>query len=167
MSQAATRERLDYAAFRKQAPTVANALTELSKTARENGIEPDLIELIKIRASQINGCAFCLQYHLNEARKLGVAPEKLDLVATWREAGIYAKREETALAWTEALTDVSHKGAPDDLYADVVATFGDTQALFLTVAVATINTWNRIGVAFAFAPPIPKATMGQAARAAG
>jgi AhpD family alkylhydroperoxidase len=154
--------RLDYAAFRKAAPAVADALTALSKTAREAGLEPDLIELLKIRASQINGCAFCLQYHLNEARKLGVAAEKLDLVATWREAGIYSKRDEAALAWTEALTDVSHKGAPDDLYADVVATFGDTQATFLTVAVATINAWNRIGVAFAFAPPIPRAALSRA-----
>jgi AhpD family alkylhydroperoxidase len=158
--------RLDYAAFRKQAPTVADALTAISKTAKENGLEPDLIELLKIRASQINGCAFCLQYHLNEARKLGVAAEKLDLVAVWHEAGIYSKREEVALAWTEALTEVSRIGAPDELYADVVATFGDTQALFLTVAVATINTWNRIAIAFAFAPPIPKAAPG-ASRAAG
>jgi AhpD family alkylhydroperoxidase len=159
--------RLDYAAFRKAAPTVADALTAISKTARENGIEPELIELLKIRASQINGCAFCLQYHLNEARKLGVAAEKLDLVAVWPEAGVYSQREETALAWTEALTEVSRNGAPDDLYADVVATFGETQALFLTVAIATINTWNRIGVAFAFAPPIPKPATGAAARAAG
>ncbi|MGE5539951.1 MAG: carboxymuconolactone decarboxylase family protein [Gemmatimonas sp.] len=164
MSRAASHVRLDYAEFRKRAPQVADALTALSKTARENGIEPDLVELIKIRASQINGCAFCLQYHLNEARRLGVAPEKLDLVATWREAGIYSAREQAALAWTEALTEVSRNGAPEDVYEEVVARFGDTQALFLTVAVATINTWNRIGVAFTFAPPIPKPA---AARAAG
>jgi AhpD family alkylhydroperoxidase len=163
MSHATTHVRLDYAEFRKKAPSVADALSGISKTARENGIEPELVELIKIRASQINGCAFCLQFHLNEARKLGAAPEKLDLVATWREAGIYSDREQAALAWTEALTDISRQGAPDDLYAEVVAEFGDTQALFLTVAVATINTWNRIAVAFAFAPPIPKA----AVRAAG
>jgi AhpD family alkylhydroperoxidase len=166
MSHATIQERLDYLEFRKAAPAVAESLTTISKTAREAGLEPDLIELIKIRASQINGCAFCLQFHLNEARKLGAAPEKLDLVATWREAGIYSAREQAALAWTEALTDISRKGAPDDLYAEVVAQFGDTQAMFLTVAVAAINTWNRIAVAFAFAPPIPKAA-GAAQRAAG
>jgi AhpD family alkylhydroperoxidase len=149
--------RVDYAEFRKTAPSVADSLTTISKTARENGLEPELIELIKVRASQINGCAFCLQFHLNEARKLGVAPEKLDLVATWREAGIYSAREQAALAWTESLTEIARNGAPDGLYRDVVAAFGDRQALFLTVAVATINTWNRIAVAFAFAPPIAKA----------
>jgi AhpD family alkylhydroperoxidase len=148
--------RLDYAQFGKVAPAVVSALQALSKTASEAGLEKDLIELIKIRASQINGCAFCLQYHLNEARKLGVAPEKLDLAATWPDAGIFSERERAALAWTETLTEVSRHGASDEAYAAVGKQFNENEVAFLTVAIGTINLWNRLGVGFRFSPPIPR-----------
>jgi AhpD family alkylhydroperoxidase len=137
--------RIEYAQFGKIAPSAVAALQALSRTASEAGLEKDLIELIKVRASQINGCAFCLQYHLNEARTLGVAAEKLDLAATWHDAGIFSEREQAALAWTETLTRVAVGGH-----------FSETEIAFLTVAVGAINLWNRIGVGFRFTPPIPR-----------
>ena len=147
--------RMEYAEFTKAAPDVVSALRALTKTATDAGLEKDLVELIKIRASQINGCAFCLQYHLNEARKHGVAPEKLDLVATWEEAGVYSERERAALAWTETLTRVADGGVSDEAYAAVGRTFNDKETTYLTSAIGNINAWNRIGVAFRFSPPIP------------
>jgi len=148
--------RLEYAQFGKIAPSAVAALQALSRTASEAGLEKDLIELIKVRASQINGCAFCLQYHLNEARKLGVAAEKLDLAAAWHDAGIFSEREQAALKWTETLTRVAEGGVSDEAFAAVGRHFSETEIAFLTVAVGTINLWNRIGVAFRFAPPVPR-----------
>jgi AhpD family alkylhydroperoxidase len=148
--------RLDYAAFGKIAPSAVAALQALSKTASEAGLEKELIELIKIRASQINGCAFCLQYHLTEARKAGVAAEKLDLAATWPDAGIFSEREQAALKWTETLTRLAENGAPEEVYAAVRKHFNETETAFLTVAIGTINAWNRIGVGLSFPPTIPK-----------
>lgn len=147
--------RLEFAPFMKAAPDVIAALRALTKASVDAGLEKDLIELIKIRASQINGCAFCLQFHLNEARKLGVAAEKLDLVATWQEAGIYSERELAALAWTETLTRVAEHSASDEAYAAIGKEFDEKEVMFLTAAIANINAWNRIGVAFGFSPPIP------------
>ncbi len=106
-----------------------------------------------MRASQLNGCAFCLQLHLNFARKLGVAAAKLDLVAAWREAGVFDERESAALAWTETLTRLGAESASDAEYAALRAQFSEDEALFLTVAIGVINQWNRIGVALRFAPP--------------
>ena len=147
--------RLEFTAFMKAAPDVIAGLRALTKASVDAGLEKDLIELIKIRASQINGCAFCLQFHLNEARKLGVAVEKLDLVATWQEAGVYSEREFAALAWTEILTRVADNGASDEAYAAIGKEFDEKEVMFLTAAIANINAWNRIGVAFGFSPPIP------------
>ena len=153
MSQA----RLEFAPFMKTAPDVIAALRALTKASVDAGLEKDLIELIKIRASQINGCAFCLQHHLNEARKLGVAAEKLDLVATWQEAGVYSEREQVALAWTETLTRVADNGASDEAYAAAGKAFNEKEVMYLTAAIGNINAWNRIGVAYRFSPPIPVA----------
>ena len=125
-----------------------------SNVANVSARDKALAELIKIRVSQINGCAFCLQHHLNIARKLGVKPEKIDLVAAWRDAGVFSARECAALAWSECLTNLPTSGAPDDTYAAVRAHFTEAEAVFLTVAIGTINNWNRIGVALRFAPPV-------------
>lgn len=147
--------RIDYNAFRDIAPAAYSGLLALGKAVDDSGLEKSLTELIKIRASQLNGCAFCLQYHLNVARKIGVPTAKLDLVATWREAGVYSEREMAALAWAEALTLIV-EGAPDDaLYQQTLQHFSREELVFLTVSVATINQWNRIGGALRFAPPIP------------
>ena len=144
--------RVAYEDFVARAPAVAAALRELSKSAGEVGLDKRLIELIKVRASQINGCAFCVQFHLNLARKLGVSAAKLDLVAVWREAGVFDARECAALAWTETLTRLDPAAASDAEYAALRTQFSEDEALFLTVAVGVINQWNRIGVALRFAP---------------
>jgi AhpD family alkylhydroperoxidase len=145
--------RVTYEDFAARAPAVAAALRELSKTAGEAGLDKRLVELIKVRASQINGCAFCVQFHINLARKLGVSAAKLDLVAAWREAGVFDARESAALAWTETLTRLGPESASDADYAALRAAFSEDEALFLTVAIGVINQWNRIGVALRFAPP--------------
>jgi len=145
--------RVRYEDFIARAPAVAAALREISKTAGEAGLDKRLVELVKVRASQINGCAFCVQFHINLARKLGVAAAKLDLVAVWREAGVFDARESAALAWTETLTRLGPESASDADYAALRAAFNEDEALFLTVAIGVINQWNRIGVALRFAPP--------------
>jgi AhpD family alkylhydroperoxidase len=145
--------RVAYEDFVARAPAVAAALRELSQSAAEAGLDKRLVELIKVRASQLNGCAFCVQFHVNLARKLGVAVAKLDLVAAWREAGVFDERESAALAWTETLTRLGPESASDADYAALRAQFGEDEALFLTVAIGVINQWNRIGVALRFAPP--------------
>lgn len=146
--------RLTYDAFTKATPAVHDALLMLGKAVDDSGLEKPLTELIKIRASQINGCAFCIQYHLNVARNRGVGGEKLDLVAAWREAGVFSEREMAALAWTEILTGMMPDSTSDTAYAAVLRHFTETEALFLTIAVGTINQWNRIAVALRFAPPL-------------
>ena len=154
MSSAHTR--VDYEVFRKLAPEAYSALLALGKAVEDSGLDKGLTELVKIRASQINGCAFCAQFHLTIARQAGVDPVKLDLVAVWRDAGIFSERECAALAWAEVLTDLAAKGAPDETYATVRRHFTETEAVFLTLAIGTINNWNRIGVALRFSPPIPR-----------
>ena len=148
--------RCDYEDFARIAPAARAALTALGAAVAESGLEKELTELVKLRASQINGCAFCLQFHLNVSRKLGVPAEKLDLVAAWREAGIFSERELAALAWTEALTGIAAGVPSDEAYAALLRHFSESEAVFLTVAIGTINQWNRIAVALRFTPPIPK-----------
>jgi AhpD family alkylhydroperoxidase len=112
--------------------------------------------MAKLRVSQINNCAFCLQIHLNVARKLGVAQDKLDLMATWHEAGLFSDKECAALAWAETLTRLADRSVPDEAYAAVRRHFSENQVIFLSVAIGTINAWNRLGAAFRFTPPIQK-----------
>jgi AhpD family alkylhydroperoxidase len=117
--------------------------------------QDSLIELIKIRGSQINGCAYCLQFHLNAARRAKITETKLGLVAVWRDAGIFSAREKAALAWTEALTHVTPAGVDDPTYNDAAKEFTESELASLTVAIATINAWNRIAMTYRFTPPIP------------
>jgi AhpD family alkylhydroperoxidase len=145
----------DWPSYEQTAPAVAAALTLLGKAVDDSGLEKPLTELLKVRASQLNGCAFCLQFHLNMARRLGVAQAKMDLVATWREAGVFSARERAALAWTEALTLMAQQPVTDALYAEVQAAFTASEIAFLTAAVAAINAWNRIAGPLQFAPPKP------------
>ena len=148
--------RLTYDAFRKIAPTAHDALLAMGKSADESGIDKQIIELVKLRVSQINNCAFCLQIHLNVSRRLGVPQEKLDLVATWEEAGIFSDKESAALAWAEALARLAGHSVSDAAYAAIREHFSEEEVVFLSVSIATINAWNRLGAAFRFAPPIPK-----------
>ena len=144
-----------YETFRAQAPASHAALLALSKSAGDSGLDKRMIELVKIRTSQINGCAFCVQHHLTIARELGVDAVKLDLVATWREAGLFSPREMAALAWAEALAGMAHHPVADATYAALLAKFSESEAMFLTVAIASINAWNRVAGALRFTPSIP------------
>jgi AhpD family alkylhydroperoxidase len=146
--------RVTYDAFARLAPVAQQSLLAMGKQADESGIDKEIVELVKLRVSQINNCAFCLQIHLNVARKLGIAQAKLDLVATWEEAGIFSERECAALAWAETLARLAGRGVSDEAYAAVRKHFSEEEVVFLSVSVATINAWNRLGAAFRFAPPI-------------
>lgn len=150
--------RLPYDAFAKIAPLAPQSLIAMGRLADESGLDKQIVELVKLRVSQLNNCAFCLQIHLDVARKLGLPQEKLDLVATWEEAGIFSERECAALAWAETLTRLVGHSIPDAAYEAVRRHFSEEEVVFLSVSVATINAWNRLGAAFRFAPPIPKAT---------
>ncbi|MFZ6861896.1 carboxymuconolactone decarboxylase family protein [Undibacterium sp. Ji67W] len=144
---------LSFEDFIQAAPDVYASLLSLGKAVDASGLDKKLTELIKIRASQINHCAFCLQFHIQIARKLGIPSEKIDLVAVWQEAGIFSAREKAALAWTEALTSVPD-GIPNDaLYSAMSEHFTQSELVFLSVAISSINQWNRIGVALRFNPP--------------
>lgn len=149
--------RVPYDAFNKSAPHAVKALIAIGTAVDEMGLDKSLAELIKLRASQLNGCAFCVQYHLNIARQLGVSQTKLDLVAVWREAGIFSSREMAALTLTESLIEMSQESVPDDVYQAALREFGETQTIALVIAIGTINQWNRIAVALRFAPPIHQA----------
>src|SRR5215470_4439532 len=134
------------------APDVYQAVVNLGQLAGKAGLDKQLLELVKIRASQINGCAFCVQYHILHAENLGVPTDKLNLVVVWREAPQFSKRERAALAWTEALTQLG-AGVNDEVYAEASAEFSEKELVYLTSAIATINVWNRYGVAYPWTPP--------------
>ena len=139
--------------FFDAAPETMQILLEFSKKVAATGLEPSLVELVKIRASQINGCAQCLHMHVREARARGETEERLHLLAAWRESPLYSDRERAALAWTEALTRVADTHAPDDVYQDFAAHFSGEEQVKLTLAVATINAWNRFAVGFRVVHP--------------
>jgi len=146
--------RLSYDAFTKIASIAPQSLIAMGKQADESGIDKQIVELVKLRVSQLNNCAFCLQIHLNVSRKLGLPQEKLDLVATWEEAGIFSERECAALAWAETLTRLVGHSVPDAAYEAVRRHFSEVEVALLSVSIATTNAWNRLGAAFRFAPPI-------------
>ena len=149
---AAHAARLEWQGFRQLAPDANAALLQLGSAAVAHGLDHGLLELVKLRASQVNGCAFCVAYHVAAAQRLGVAADKLHLVAAWRDAPIFDVRERAALAWTEALTLLAG-GVPDDTYAEAHAAFSEGELAYLSAAVVAINAWNRLGVAYRFTPP--------------
>ncbi|MDB5591040.1 carboxymuconolactone decarboxylase family protein [Enterovirga sp.] len=140
--------------FKRLAPGVAAALAALGEAASQAGLDPALLELVKLRASQINGCAFCIQYHLTAARALRIPREKLDLLAVWQEVGLFSEQERAALGWTETLTEVT-LGVTDEDYEEARAHFSAVQLAHLSGAIALINGWNRIAAGFRFAPEPP------------
>jgi len=147
--------RKEYRDFMSLTPDAYDAVLALGQIAGKAGMDKQLLELIKLRASQINGCAFCVQYHILEGEKLGVPADKLNLVVVWREAPQFSQRERAALAWTEALTLLS-EGVGDEVYAQASAEFSEKELAYLTSAVASINVWNRFGAAFRWTPPARK-----------
>ncbi|AVA37373.1 MULTISPECIES: carboxymuconolactone decarboxylase family protein [Cupriavidus] len=144
---------MDFQTFTKSAPDVYAALSGVSKAVEAAGMDKALTELLKLRVSQINGCAFCLQFHLNIARKLDIDPRKFDLLAGWRDAGIYTAREAAALGWAEALTSMNDPAARDAAFATARTVFSEQELMLLAAAIASINAWNRIAVGLHFAPP--------------
>lgn len=156
MSEADTvAARLDWAAFEKDAGGVVLALRELGRAVDASGLDKGLCELVKVRVSQLNGCAFCLQYHLNLGRRLGLAALQLDQVACWRDAPVFSPRERAALAWAEALTLQAAHPDSDGPYAALQAQFSGTEIANLTAAIGHINAWNRIAGGLRFTPPAP------------
>ena len=140
--------------FQQAAPDTVKALIALETQIQSSGLEQSLIELVKTRASQINGCAYCINMHTQDARKHGETEQRLYLLNAWREAPAYTDRERAALAWTEAVTQISDTHAPDDLYNEVRAHFSDAETVNLTMLIATINAWNRLAIAFRAIPPV-------------
>jgi AhpD family alkylhydroperoxidase len=134
------------------APEVMQGMIGLEKAVSSCGLEVTLIHLVKMRASQINGCAFCIKMHSKDARARGETEERLYLLDAWREAPMYSERERAALAWTEALTLISQTRAPDDDYENLREHFNEAEQVKLTLLVAAINAWNRICVGFRTVP---------------
>jgi AhpD family alkylhydroperoxidase len=130
------------------APAPMQSWLDFGKDILQSGLEDSLMELVKIRASQINGCAFCLHMHTASARKYGETEERLYLLDAWRESPLYSERERTALAWTEALTLLSETHAPDNVYQALRAQLTEEEQVKLTLLIVAINGWNRIQVGF-------------------
>lgn len=140
-------------------------LLALEASIKESGLEQSLIHLVKMRASQINGCAYCLHMHSADAIKEGETPARLFLLDAWHESNLYTPRERAALAWTEALTLISQTHAPDEDYEEVLEHFSAEEMVKLTLLIGTINTWNRIAIGFR--SPHPNDRPRGAAQAAG
>jgi AhpD family alkylhydroperoxidase len=127
-------------------------LIEFGHKVADAGLEKSLVELVQIRASQINGCAICLHMHTRDARKHGQSEERLFMLDAWQESTLYSARERAALAWTEALTLLASSRAPDEIYAEVKAHFSDEESIKLTMMINVINSFNRFGVGYRLAP---------------
>lgn len=134
--------------YYQAAPEGYRALRALESYVDECGLEESLLNLVKLRASQINSCAFCIDMHWKDARADGESEERLYMLEAWRESGSYTERERAALAWTETLTLVAETRAPDDVWELVRAQFSDKELADLSLAIATINVWNRLNVGF-------------------
>jgi AhpD family alkylhydroperoxidase len=137
-------------------PDAYKAMRALQSAVDAMGLEQPIRDLVQIRASQINGCAFCLHMHLSDARKRGEAQERLDLIGAWRDAPVFTARERAALARTEAVTLVADTHVPDDVYQAASAVFTDQELVNLTLAVVAINGWNRLMVAFRIPPGVAR-----------
>lgn len=144
-------QRLD---FTRAAPDAFKAMLALSDYVAKCGLEPGLLHLVKLRASQINGCANCIHMHFHEAIADGESEDRLVLLDAWREVATYTPRERAALAWTEALTLVAETGAPDEDYAMLREEFTEPEVVRLSVAIATINSWNRLCVGARVQPQV-------------
>ena len=138
-------ERLNYA---RALPKGVKALRDLEAAIAQSGLDSGLLHLVKMRASQINGCAYCLDMHSKDARAEGETEQRLYALSAWEEAPFYTQRERAALAWTDALTLIAQTHAPDDVYREVRAEFSDTELAALTAAIAAINAWNRLAIGF-------------------
>ncbi|MCC7281761.1 MAG: carboxymuconolactone decarboxylase family protein [Acetobacteraceae bacterium] len=141
-------------AYFPKAPELMQAVLGLNKAVQESGLERSLLHLVKLRASQLNGCSYCVDMHSHEARQDGESEQRLYLVAAWKESPLFSRRERAAFAWTEAVTLIAHGGVSDALYAEAREQFTEEELVKLTVAVAMINTWNRLSVSFHSIHPV-------------
>lgn len=138
-------QRLNYS---QAAPGSMQAMYKLQRYVEESGLERSLLELVKTRVSQINGCAFCIDMHTKDARALGESEQRLYALNAWRETPFYTERERAALAWAETITLISQTHAPDEEFAAARAQFSEEELVKLTMAIVTINGWNRLAIAF-------------------
>src|SRR5665213_2717807 len=127
---------------------ITRPMRALSEAATAGTVEPALLELVKVRASQLNGCAHCLEMHTKEARAMGESDDRLHLVAVWLEAPVFSERERAALLWCEELTLISEREVPDELYAKMRQFFSEEELWRLTLAIVAINSYNRLAIAF-------------------
>src|SRR5512140_2179963 len=141
--------RFDYG---KANPAASRAMYGLEQYVQKCGLEHPLLELVKMRASQLNGCAYCIDMHSKDARAAGETEQRLYALNAWRESPFYSERERAALEWTEAVTLVSENHVPDDIYERVRQQFSEEELVNLTLAVVTINGWNRLAIAFRAVP---------------
>lgn len=132
----------------KAVPGAYQAMRGLEKYVHESGLEDSLIELVKLRASQMNGCAYCIDMHTKDARAQGESEQRLYALSAWRETPFYSDRECAALEWTEAVTDIGNNHVPDDLFERTRARFGEKELVDLTLAIIAINGWNRLAISF-------------------
>jgi AhpD family alkylhydroperoxidase len=149
--------------FMKASPGAYGAMLGLEKYSQECGLEEALLHLIKLRASQINGCAFCLDMHRKDLRAIGEKEQRMYSLDAWRECPYYSERERAALAWTEAVTLITVGHVPDAVYAEARAQFSAKEICDLTLAVAAINAWNRLAIS---SRTVPGAYQAQPAKAA-
>ena len=139
-------------AYLKVAPGVMQAMRGLEQYVHECGLEPSLLELVKLRASQINGCAYCIDMHTKDARAGGETEQRLYALSAWRETPFYSDRERAALAWAEAVTLVSESHVPDEVYEQARQQFSEKELADLTLAIVAINGWNRLAISFRTVP---------------
>ncbi len=139
------RTRID---FTRVSPQSLKPLFALGAQIEASGLEHSLLELVKMRASQINGCAYCIDMHTKDARAAGETEQRLYLLDAWREAPLYTERERAALAWTEAVTLVADGHVPDDAYEEASNNFTEDELVSLTLAIIAVNSWNRMNIAF-------------------
>jgi AhpD family alkylhydroperoxidase len=134
--------------YKQASPDAYRALLALEGHVRKSGLERALVDLVYLRVSQMNGCAFCIDMHDKDLRAAGERPERLALLSVWRDAPSFTKRERAALAWAEALTHLGPRGVADEEYAAALAEFGEGPLVELSVAIGAIHAWNRMGIAF-------------------
>lgn len=138
--------------YQEKAPKALKAMLELEKYVAGSGLERSLYELIKLRASQINGCAYCIDMHSKDLRKAGETEQRIYSLVAWKETPFYTERERAALAWTEALTLISDNEVPDELYTSVREHFDEGELVSLTIGIIAINGWNRLAIGFRTQP---------------
>ncbi len=146
--------RIDYARLQTLIGPTTAALISIGAAVKASGLDPKIVELVKVRASQMNGCAFCLNMHVVEARAAGETDARLHVLAAWHESPAFTPREQAALAWTEALTRIDQGHVPDEVFAEASAAFEEAELAQLTSTIVAINSWNRIAVAYRFLHPV-------------